>query len=846
MVRSRAGMLFRLTAANVRRHRTRWVLTTFGVAIGVASFTGVLALSRSVMSSFENSVVVTAGKAQLQVSNGSAGVDAALIDEVARVPDVEVASGTVQYRVVLPALGRRLTIFGVLFGAEQSYREVQFGGEVLDLPDSAKFLYEPDSIALPRRLLDQQGWTLGSTVEVIGPKGPEKLTVRGTVRDEGALRIFGGDLGVMDSDGAQHAFGQLDRFHWVDVVVRPGADLEAVRAALTSVVANRGVVDTPFGRGRRMEAMLATLRWMLTMSGVVAMLVGVFLIQHTIATAVRQRRADLTRLRVLGARRSLLMAYLFGEALAVGLAGSLLGIGLGIGLSMLASGLFSDSISTMYAPVPPPRLAVTGSECVAALALGLGTVLAAALLPMLTLFGRRPLEAPVSVEPGWRKPIPLAVVAGVAFVVGLACAYAASSLGFAGGVSAIAAFAGLTFLGTTCLVPAALSVLAPVLEPLLRRRWDLLGTWTWQQVRKRQLHTATTIGALAAGVTFTVGMTTVLGSYRGAAFDWFNQTFRADIFVNAGATMSLLAGPTLDLDLAQELRGLEGVTRVMPWRLLEVEFRGRPIIIQGMDEALIDQAHPDVKLDHAGGEVVISDTLAERYGLAVGDRIALPAPIAPLHVTVHAIAPDYALDLGNVKVGWDLFSKHFAERSANILAVDAAPGASSQALKHAIEKLSLGRYDVSVLTSDELRTIVGQVIDQSFALTYALQLLAILVTILAMVNATSAAILDRSAELQTWRALGLERWRLIGVLVTEAGILGLVACLLGLGAGSFVGATLVRIVAPAVVGFQFALRWSMGTAVLLILLVTVAASVSAWLVARKSVSQFVSEAENPA
>ncbi len=821
----------RLSWANFRRHRMRWALTTFGVAIGVASFTGVLAISRSIMNAFEQSVVRTAGAAQLQVSNGSAGVDASLIEIIAAVPDVEVASGTVQFSVTVPELDRRMTIFGVLFGADHSYREAQFGGEVLQLSDSLKFLYEIDSIALPRALLEEQGWSLGSEIEVLGPKGARKLVVRGTVRAEGALRVFGGDLGVMDSDAAQHAFGELDRYHWVDVVVRPGVDVDAVRAAIEGVVEGRAVVDTPVGRGRRMEAMLSTLRWMLTLSGVVAMLVGVFLIQHTVATAIRQRRDDLTKLRALGAGRKVVVAYLLAESFVVALVGTLAGIGLGIGFAIVASKPFGDAIATMYVPMPAPDVMMTAGELGAAFSLGITTVLAAALVPSFGILRLRPLGRSGLVQPP-KAQLPMALVGIFCIGLGFFSATFCGTLSFAGGIAAFGVFIGLVFLGTTLIVPAFLALVGPVVNPVLRLGWGLLGSWTWQQIRKRQLHTATTIGALAAAVTFTVGMSTLLGSYRSSFVEWLDQTFSADVFVNAGHSISLLSGPTIDAGLQRELRQIEGVAGIMPWRLIEVEFRGQPIIIQGMAEVLIDRTHRGLGLDHGAGEVVISDTLAERYGLEVGQQIELPAPIRPLRVTIRAVVADYALDLGNVKLGWKSFVAHFGDERANIVGLEVAPAVSPRDLKRRIEAILAGRYDVSVLTGAELKAIIDTLIDQSFALTYWLQMLAVLVTVLAMVNATSATIIDRSADLATLRALGLERRRVVGLLVMEAGLLGATSGVLGVLAGALVGVTLVRIVAPAVAGFRMTLEWSPLTLVTLVALTTAAAAVSALSVSR--------------
>ena len=83
-----------------------------GVMVGVASVTAVLALSRSVIDTFAATLVHGAGAAQLQVSNGTAGLDRDLVDVIARLPGVAATGATVEHHVVLPAANRRITIFG--------------------------------------------------------------------------------------------------------------------------------------------------------------------------------------------------------------------------------------------------------------------------------------------------------------------------------------------------------------------------------------------------------------------------------------------------------------------------------------------------------------------------------------------------------------------------------------------------------------------------------------------------------------------------------------------------------------------------------------------------------------
>jgi putative ABC transport system permease protein len=108
----------------------------------------------------------------------------------------------------------------------------------------------------------------------------------------------------------------------------------------------------------------------------------------------------------------------------------------------------------------------------------------------------------------------------------------------------------------------------------------------------------------------------------------------------------------------------------------------------------------------------------------------------------------------------------------------------------------------------------------------------VLITILAMINATTAAIIDRAPDLSTWRAVGLERARLVRLLALEASVLGLLAGVLGAIAGAALGWTLVRVVAPAIAGFRLETVWPTGWAPAIIVATTVFAGATAWAVGK--------------
>jgi hypothetical protein len=598
--------------------------------------------------------------------------------------------------------------------------------------------------------LDAEKETATLTVGRELPAGPATIAIRYTGILNDRLR----GLYLSRGNNREYAVTQLEATDARRAF--PSFDEPALKAtfALSATIDNgdtaisngRVLSDTPGPGAGKHTLRFATTQRMSTY--VVAMLVGVFLIYHTVETAVLNRREELLTLWTLGAPRPQLVTHLLIEVALVGIVGCALGIGAGVGFARLATGAFTEVVSNMYAPIPEPRIAIGWGEVALALGFGLSAVLVGALVPCVRAFWPREHTS----KSGYS--IAAGAVLGL-FLIGLGRVLASFAHVSAlwGRVGLVGAFAALVFAGTTLLVPFILAAASPLLRFLLRGGWDVLGTWIWGQLRRRPGHTAVTMGALAAGTAFALGMATLLGSYRHAFVEWIGQAFTADVFVNAGSNVSLLGGPTIGPEVAGNLAGVPGVRRVMRWRLVEVAFAGQPIIVQAMSEELIDRAHAGARLNHAAGDVVISDTLAERYSLSQGDRLTLAAPQGPLTVRVASVAPDYVIDLGNVKIGWDLFVRHFGEQGANVLLVDASPGTSGGQLKDRLEEALGDRYDITVLTQAELHALLDRLIDQSFALTRSLEFLAVLVVVCAMVNATSAAIVERSDELVTLRAL---------------------------------------------------------------------------------------------
>lgn len=831
-MRARIRLFLRLSLAHARRHRARTGLTVGGVALGVAAVTAVLALSRSITTAFEQTIVRGAGAAQLQVSNGSAGVDRDLIDALAKTRGIVATGATVEHRVAVPELGLRLTILGVELGRDEAYRELQMGPDVADIPDGLGFIAKTDSIALPPAVLAAHGLGLGDVVTLNGAKGSHRMIVRGTLRDGGVLAAYAGAVGLMDLDAAQLRFGDPTKVHWIDLVVGADRAIEDVEAELVTRLGDQAVVEPPAMRGRRIERIMSLLRGLLASTSVVAMLVGIFLIHHALATSYRQRRPDFVRLRQLGVSRRGVVGYVLVEAAVLGSLASALGLGLGLAFWRLAVRDFSHAIAEFTFPLPPITLALTARELGGAVLLGTFAVMTGAMGPAIAMLRTRPNDADVGPVRSRAVAVSALAIAGVVLAVAsVLVAQLAHGLGFTGQLLVITGSAACVFLAAPLIVPLALVAVEPVVAGARGDVRALQRRWMWRQVWRHRLHTATTTGALAAGVAYAVALTMVLTSYRTSLTEWIAQMFDGDVVVSAGPNLSLLGGQTLERRVLDEIRSIEGVARVRPWRLLEARFRGQPIVVQAVpDEAFGWIARG---IDLGADEVLVSDSFAEHFTVAEGDRITIPAPARSLSVRVAGIVPDYVLHLGTVKMPWPTYTAHFGDDRFSFAFVDVDAAADSAAVKRRIDERFTTHYDLATLLIRDLRALLEQLTDQSLAMLSWLQLLAALVAIAAMVSATAAAVIDRDVELRTWRALGLRRRDLVRLLAVEAAFVGGIGGVLGLGSGMLLGGLLTTSLATALAGYRLPLQWPLVTMIAVPVVSTLAASAAAAVVARR-------------
>lgn len=281
------------------------------------------------------------------------------------------------------------------------------------------------------------------------------------------------------------------------------------------------------------------------------------------------------------------------------------------------------------------------------------------------------------------------------------------------------------------------------------------------------------------------------------------------------------------VNVADRLGTIPGVARVETYRALQgQEFRGARIAVVAVSPGFVDSRAFRAMIVAGDGDaaveaiaadrgVVVSDNLAEPFGLAPGDEITVPAPAGSTPMRVAAVVTnDFSGDRGAVIMHRDRFQAHWdGDTLVSRFSVFLAPGADLEAVRAAVVH-ALGRtYRVKVLTLPQLVAYHQDMIDRAFAFTYAIQLLVIAVTLAGIADVLTTQIIERRRELGLLQVMGAEPPVVARAIWLEALVIGLAGAVLG--AAVSVGTSLlwVRINFPILTGYIVEHHFALATAI---------------------------------
>ncbi len=321
------------------QNRFRTVLAVLAIALGVALGYSVQLINETAVNELAQGVRTLSGDADLEVRGPRSGFDERLYPELARMPEVAVASPVVEVDAKLAARDDSLRIQGL-----DAFRAVGIQPALIATTADRLDTLRPDALFVSAAAARWLGVATGDVVSFQVGLSERQLRVAGRVAGGG--RRFA----VMDIAGAQAGFDRLGRITRVDLRLRPGVDVAAFRRKLGGLLPPGVAAEPPEASVAASASLSRSYRVNLDVLALVALFTGGLLVFSTQALSVVRRRAQFALLRVLGMSRRRLVASIAAEGALVGGAGSLAGLALGYAFAHVAVRTIGADLGSGYFP----------------------------------------------------------------------------------------------------------------------------------------------------------------------------------------------------------------------------------------------------------------------------------------------------------------------------------------------------------------------------------------------------------------------------------------------------------------------------------------------------------------
>ncbi|WP_342131543.1 FtsX-like permease family protein [Hydrogenophaga sp. OTU3427] len=815
-------------------HPWRTAVAVLAVMLGVALAHAVHLINASALAEFGSATQAVSGRPDAQLRARQGGLPDTLLDRLAAHPGVLAASPLLELGTSALAPGGERVPVRLLGVDALSVGHIN-PALVARPSDSAGRLdvFAPDAVFLNPAARQRLGD--GAILQVQHGLQMQVLRVAGSLAAPGAPLL------VMDVAAAQQAFGRLGQLSGIDLRLRAGTDVAALRRELA--LGDAVLWLTPDAADERLDRLSRAYRVNLTVLALVALFTGAFLVYSVLSLGVAKRQPQFALLGVLGLGAGARQRLVLMESLLLGAVGSLLGLTLAAGLAALALRVLGGDLGGGYFGGGAPALRWTPG---AALGYGALGVVAAALGGWWPARAVRRLAPAQALKGLYAEPTrgPRGVWLGLALLV-LATAMAWLPP-VAGMPLAAYAAVGLLLLGGIAVLPGL-------------ARWLLRGLAPWaaghalpllalERARRLPDVAAVATGGVVASLALSVALTVMVASFRDSVTQWLNVVLPAPLYVRTAQGAG--AGDTVFFEPAavDAVRRVPGVAAVQGLRVLPLQLDGtRPAVVL-IGRVLADPARdlpllaPPLAAPPGSVPIYVSEALLALYGARPGQAFAPMgqafASQAPFFVT--GVWRDYVRQHGSVVMDLRDLARLTGDERVNDLALFLAPQADSAAVQRALRDdlrpHSGGQDLIEIASAEAIRANSLRIFDRSFAVTYWLQAVAITIGLFGVAASFSAQVLARKREFGLLAHLGLTRAQVLRLVAAEGLLWTALGTATGLALGLGVSLILVHVVNPQ------SFHWSMDLALpwprLLVLCAAVVAcgTATAWLAARAAAS----------
>ncbi|MEO8188512.1 MAG: ABC transporter permease, partial [Burkholderiaceae bacterium] len=349
------------------------------------------------------------------------------------------------------------------------------------------------------------------------------------------------------------------------------------------------------------------------------------------------------------------------------------------------------------------------------------------------------------------------------------------------------------------------------------------------------------MAGIVASFALMIAMATMVASFRDSVDDWLTRILPAQLYVRAAPGASTAFFSAADVE---RIRSHPDVERVDFSRALRLQLD--PLRAQvTLTVRPIDVANPGATLPLTGAgapwkegmppPIWISEPMVDIYGMRVGQVVQLPLAGRVQSFTVVGVWRDYARQFGAVAMRTSDYQSLTGDNTVTDAGLWLKPGVVASRVITDL-RAQIESPAVEFAETDEIRQLSLRIFDRSFAVTYVLEIAAILIGLVGIAATFSSQAIARTREFGMLRHIGLTRRQILQMLAFEGALLTALAIAVGLATGIVVSIVLIEVINPQSFNWTMDFNAPQGLIAGLMVALMAAAVVTAVLAGKRAVS----------
>ncbi|MFA5010748.1 MAG: FtsX-like permease family protein [Ignavibacteria bacterium] len=811
------------------KHKLQFGLSILGIAIGVAIIAAIDIANISTSKAFNMSLNAVTGKATHRIISTSGSIPDSLYNYLRIEKGLKNIAPVVEDNIIVGDSTRKtFVLLGLDLFAEKPFRDY-LSESSTELKGGLKdFMVTQNGVVLSEENARVLRKRAGDTIDASVRGKKMKVVVAGLISNYGNPSQLE-NLIITDIATAQEMTRKFGFIDAIDVIT----DKEMTEEFVKNLLPQGFELQRSSARSDIAEQMLSAFNVNLNALSMLALIVGVFLIHNTMTFSVVQRKKVLGIYRSLGVTENEIYRLIIGEVFLIGMIGTMLGFLLAIVISKNLLVLISRTINDLYFVVSVTEIEITWFIILKTLVVGIAASIISALKPAREASQSKPGVTMARsgqevrlVSKVYRFAV-YGILWGLAGVLILSLPSRNVWLSYGGVLPIIIGFALLT--------PLSIKIADKILTPLSGKIFGITGRISSRSIIQNISRTNTAIFSLSIAVAATVGVGTMISSFRSTVVTWLENGLKADLYVSPPTLISNSNEAYIPYYIKDSIMNMAEVKNINYYSEFKLFQDGDVINI--LASGFTDPNAKDFRLKSEdenvnerfrNGEVLLTEPYAYKNNLSTGDTIKLKTDEGYRNFRVAGIYYDYSSDKGFVSIEYFVFQKYWKSTGLSGMAVFIKDGVDADAVRNRVNSFAGKDVELIIRSNKFLRESSIQIFDRTFIVANVLQLLAVIVAFVGVLSSLMALQLERNKEMGVLRAVGLLPFQLFKISTLQSILMGIISGLLALPLGALLAYILVFIINKRSFGWTMQLSLEVGVLIEALIL-SVAAAVLAGL-----------------